>query len=361
MVISRRAILAVPFAVACARRGSPGYRGYAFVANQEGRAVAAVDLQALVVARHIPVAGAPAQVLAAQSRPAVYALAPDEGTVSEIQSDRLSLKRSLAVGPAIAMSLDSQEHALYVLTRNAFARIGLDDFKIDWRVPLPDVPAAFALSPDAKTAAISADRWVRLVNLAAPAPGSPIAEADFGALCFLSDSTTLIVADRGARRLSVFDAASSRLITYLPLAVRPDNVFNWDGGQLFVTGEGLDAVVIVYPYHTPEIGQTVFAGRGPGPMAASSRYLFIASPGAGNVSVLDIRTQKVTAVVAVGSDPGCVVVTPDDQYALVLNRRSGDMTVLRIERIQPNRPNPAALVSVIPVGSRPVSAAVRSV
>ena len=36
MMVSRRAFLGIPFAVACGRRGSPGYRGYAFVANQEG-------------------------------------------------------------------------------------------------------------------------------------------------------------------------------------------------------------------------------------------------------------------------------------------------------------------------------------
>ena len=43
--------------------------------------------------------------------------------------------------------------------------------------------------------------------------------------------------------------------------------------------------------------------------------------------------------------PNGVVVTPDDQYALVLNRRSGDMTVLGI---LPNRPNPAAMRTMIP-------------
>ena len=55
---------------------------------------------------------------------------------------------------------------------------------------------------------------------------------------------TLFAADLGRRLLSVYDVGSARLITHLPLAVRPDNLcFNHDGGQLFVTGEGMDAVV----------------------------------------------------------------------------------------------------------------------
>jgi YVTN family beta-propeller protein len=365
-MVSRRVFLSVPMALyttACSRRGSPGYAGYAFVANQEGRAVAAVDLQALVVARHIPVDGAPEQVLAALSRPTVYALAPDEGSIFEIQSDRLSVKRKLTVGPAVGMSLDPQERFLFVAARepHALLRISLDSFQPDMRLALPEAPLQFAVAPDGKTAAATFSNSVRLIDLANQKVGAPLGDGQFGSLCFLRDSITLISADLGRRRLSLYDAPSGRLISHLPLAVRPDHLcFNSDGGQLFVTGEGLDAVVIVYPYHTPEVGQTVLAGHAPGPMAASASFLFIASPEAGNVSVLNVGTQKVTAVVAVGSDPGCVVVTPDDQYALVLNRRSGDMTVLRIEKIQPNRPNPAALVSVIPVGSRPVSAAVRS-
>ena len=50
----------------------------------------------------------------------------------------------------------------------------------------------------------------------------------------------------------------------LPLAVRPEHIcFNADGGQVFVTGGGMDAVVVVYPYYTPQIGQTVLAGHSP--------------------------------------------------------------------------------------------------
>jgi YVTN family beta-propeller protein len=345
---------------ACSRRGSPGYRGYAFIANEEGRAIAAVDLQALVVARHIPIDAAPTQVLASQTRSAIYALAPAEGSVFEIQSSRLSLKRKLAVGAAVSMSLAPDERALYVLTTEpkAIARISLDSFRVESSVSLPDSPAGFALAPDGKTAAVSFGESIRLIDLQAHKISEPIGQGDFGALCFLND-LRMIAADRAARRLSVYDAPSAKLVTHLPLAVRPDHLcFNSDGGQLFVTGDGLDAVVIVYPYNVAEVGQTVLAGHAPGPMAASASFLFIASPQSGNVSVLNVGTQKVIAVVSVGSDPGCIVVTPDDQYALVLNRRSGDMTVLRIERIQPNRPNPAAVRTVIPIGSRPVSAAV---
>ena len=63
----------------------------------------------------------------------------------------------------------------------------------------------------------------------------------------------------------------ARVIANLPLAVRPDNLcFNEDGGQLFITGEGRDAVVVIFPYYVPQVAETVLAGHAPAAMAASS-------------------------------------------------------------------------------------------
>ena len=366
-VISRRALLALPILAACSSRRA-GYRGYAFVANEEGQAVAAVDLSALAVARHIPLDASPIDVLALQTRPFVYALTPENGALQEIEADRLSFARKIAAGSqAISMHLSPDERVMYVLTREpkALVRIALERFAVDWKLPLLEDPHDFAVSPDGKIAAVSAGQSVRLVDLTMRKIGEPLGPAaETGAVRFLSDSRTLVAASRVERLLSVYDVASSKLIANLPLAVRPDNLcFSNDGGQLYVTGEGVDGVVIVYPYHTPEVGQTVLAGHAPGAMAASDSFLFVASPSSGDVSVMNIGTQKVWAVLKVGDDPGFVAVTPDDQYALVLNRKSGDVAVLRVDLIAPNRykERAAKLLTVIPVGSRPVSAAVRGV
>jgi YVTN family beta-propeller protein len=379
-VISRRAALALPIAAACGPRPASGFRGYAFVANENGQVVAAVDLQAMAVARYIPLDGAPNEVIACGTRPLIYALTPATGSVHEIQAGRLSFSRKLTVASkALSMRLAPKERALYVLAGEprALIRIALDSFKVDWRVSLPEAPVDLALSPDAKTAAVSFSSSVRLIDLVARRLSPPLGArgngGDFGAVRFLADGRTLIAANREERLLSLYDVplsdvslydgAGARLIANLPLAVRPDNLCfkRTDDGQLFITGEGLDAVVIVFPYHTPEVFETVLAGPGPGAMAASQSLLFVASPQAGNVSILDINARRVIAVVPVGSDPGFVAVTPDDQYALVLNRKSGDVAVLRVAKIQPNRYKSAALLTVIPVGSRPVSAVVRGV
>ena len=361
----RRTVLALPLAAAACSRKSRGFRGYAFVANEEGGAIAAVDLEIMAVAKHIPLEGAPAEVVSTATRPMVYALTPGNGTVHEVDADQLRFTRKIAVAQsAVGMQLDAAETALYVAAREPRALIAIapDTFQIAWKLPLPAEPVELALAPNGKTAAVTFHNGVRLVDFTARHVSSPLSTGDFGPVRFLSDSKTLVAANRGERMLAVYDVASARLISNLPVAVRPDNLcFNRDGGQLFVTGEGMDAVVVVYPYRTPEVAETVLAGHAPGAMAASNSLLFVASPQSGDVSILNIPTRRVIAVVQAGSDPGYVTVTPDDQYALVLNRKSGDVAVLRVGAITPNRNKTAALLTMIPVGSRPVSAAVRAI
>jgi hypothetical protein len=364
-VISRRAILSIPFAAACST-GVSGYRGYAFIANEDGSAIAAVDLHALAVVRHIALDAAPAQVTASWTRPAIYALTPSNGSIHEIESDRLTFKRKLAaVSRAISMRLDPLGRSMYLLATDpkSLVRISLDSLRIEWTLALPDSPIDFDVSKDGKTGAVSLASGVRFVDLESRQIGDPAAEGDYGAVRFRKDGLSLIAADRGARRVSIYDTGSRQLITHLPLAVRPDNLcFKPDGGQLFITGDGLDAVVIVYPYHTPEVAETIFAGHGPAAMDATDDYLFVVSPQSGDVSILTISgTPRVMAVVSVGSDPGFVTITPDGIYALVLNRKSGDVAVIRAAQIQPTPRRPAPLLTMIPVGSRPVSAAIKPV
>jgi len=365
-VISRRTLLALPLAAACTRP-QEGFRGYAFIANQEGGAVAAVDLGALAVARHIPLEGAPTEVTAAAQRPSVYALTPENGSVHEIQIDSLRLARQLAVASqTITMALAADERSLYVLAREprSLVAVDLDSFKPAWKLALPDEPIGLAISPDRKTAAVSSAQAVHLVDLDARRLSAPLGQGDYGPVQFHDEGKTLLAGNRGERLLSAYSVAAQRLITHLPISVRPDQFcFSRDRGQLFVTGEGMDAVVVVYPYFTPQVGDTVLAGHAPGAMDVSEDLLFVASPTSGDVSILNIATRKVIAVVPVGSDPGFIRVTANDQYALVLNRKSGDVAILSVPAIlqKKNRYKTAALLTVIPVGSRPVSAVVRAV
>lgn len=361
-----------------------GFSGYAFIANQDGGAIAAVDLGVFAVARHIRVEGSPTAVLANPRNARVYALTPQNGSVHEIRADNLTFSRQLQVAvTALQMRLSPAGDALYVLCQRPrqLVRLTLDPIAKSWTLPLPDDPVDFDISPDGNSVAVSSGSGcsITFVDLADRRSFPPLGTTgEIGLVRFQpfhaadraqSDSRQLIAANVSQRMLSIFDVPGRRLIVNLPLAVRPDHLcFKSDGGQVFVTGEGMDAVVAVYPYYTPQIRETVLAGYSPGAMATSTSpaYLFVANPKSADVSILDIDTSNVLAVTPVGTEPSYIVITPDDQYALVLNQASGDMAVIRIPNVtsaakEQRRWKKGPLFMLIPVGSKPVSAAVVSI
>lgn len=357
--------------VACARRKGSGYEGYAFVSNRDGQAVAAVDLMTFTVARYIHLESAPTAIIAPPDHASVYALTPSTGCVHEIDAAKLAFRRKLQAGrSADAMRAAAGDRpALWVLCRQPrqLVRIGFDSFRAEAVIPLPFEPYDFDIAPDGHAAVVSfgesgqcgivdlQKRKCRVLDL-----GRKLSLARFR-----SDGRQLLIAGAEEPVLSVVDFKTGRVVVHLPLAVRARNLcFKSDGGQLFITGDGLDAVAVVYPY-TTEVAQTALAGRSPGFMAEcvseTEDYLFVANADAGEVTILDVDTLKVVAVVAVGRSPVFIVPTPDRQYALVLNRDSGDMAVVRLAAVGGKRTRAAPLFTMIPVGSQPVCAAVRHV
>ena len=302
-------------------------------------------------------------------------LLPETGFIHEIRSDTLAFSRKAQVASsAISMRLSGDGEYLYVLCDRPkrLVRFQTASFRTDLQAPLPAIPVDFDVDPEDKWIAVSFGTE-RALGFAAAGERAllPLVKTsgDIGKVRFQGNSGQLVVANLSERMLSVYQVRSRRLVVNLPLAVRPDNLcFNADGGQLFITGEGGDAVVVVYPYFTPEVAGTVLAGHAPAAMAAtrlrtSPQYLFVSNPKSGEVSILDIPRQRVIAVTQVGAEPSEIVLTPDDAYALVLNRSSGDMAVLRVANITRavldfSRSRKGPIFMMIPVGSRPVSAAV---
>jgi len=372
-MLTRRSLLLGGAAglVACSRPKAKGFSGYAFIANQEGGAIAAVDLEVFAVARHIHVDGSPTAVAAQPHRDRVYALTPENGSVHEIRTGNLTLSASLKVARA-AMTMRLADSKLYVLCREPrqLAALSLDPLRIAWTLPLPADPVDLEISPNRATLAISygSARAISFVNLAERTTSALLATpGEIGAIRFGPfDSHQLIAANLSERMLSVYNVPAHRLIVNLPLSVRPDHLcFKPDGGELFVTGEGMDAVVVVQPYYTPQVDKTVLAGHSPGAMAACgpAGYLFVANSRSGDVSILDLDSKNVVAVTPVGTNPSFIAITQDNEYALVLNQSSGDMAVIRIQNVaravsEQRRWKKGPLFMLIPVGSKPVSAAI---
>jgi DNA-binding beta-propeller fold protein YncE len=325
-----------------------------------------VDLTGFAVARTFPLNASPTEVIADPTRPAVYALTPETGRIHQIRTDSLALGSSASVGGrSTSMRLTARGEVLWVLQRDTrrLVRVAPGSMRVEMNISLPAAPGDFDLSRDGNRAVVSFpdDGSIGFLDLNARKLTAQVPAGPASAVRFRSDGRVAIATQPENRQIWLYDGATGRLIVKLPVGLQPDHLcFSADGGQLFVTGRGMDAVVIVYPYNTPLVAETILAGRAPGPMAVSAKppYLLVTNPKSGEVTILSIVTRKLVAKAAVGSQPGFVAVTPDDQYALVLNHQSGDMAVLRLAAIQPNRSKTAPLFTMIPVGSQPVCAAI---
>ncbi len=345
-------------------RGKPGegYRGAAWVCFDDEPALAVVDLLAFSVRRRVSLSGKARRLVQHpdSSLPLLYACDYASGWMEEIDFRKERRVRGLQIpGPIAGVRRDSSARRLWVAADNPprVVAIELGALHPGRPILLPSPPVQIDVSPREPRAAVTlASGEVAFVDLAAGRlAGVASIGSRLGAIRFRSDGRAAVAADLDRRLVCILDPESARVVVELPLALRPDHMWmKQDGGQIFITGEGRDAIAIVYPYRT-EVAQTFLSGRKPGEMADSTApaYLFVSNPQANSLTIFDIQTQKVVAVTQVGIQPGPIGVTPDQSYALVLNRGSGDMSVIRTASITPGREKRAPLFTMIPVGALP--------
>jgi hypothetical protein len=356
---------------ACGRKRATGFPGFALITVRGENAIASVDLRTFQPARKVHLSATPSSVVAGQHSAAV--LTPSNGTVHFLNPEQLvkvSSLRLTAQADAIRYAPDDSRLVGLSTASRELIVADLRHRTIQTRVRLKGHPTDFDLSPDPGSgslrAAISGGKngIVELVVLNTGQRRSTDLGAELGSIRFRSDGQLILIANYTTRSLVVLDAATLQMMCELPLAMRPENLcFSADFGQLFISGDGMDGVAIVFTYDTLEVEQTILAGRAPGPMVCSSnpRYLFVASRAGSEVGILSVDSRKVIAVVQGGEGARRLLVTPDQQYALILNERSGDLAVIRIPSVRSNRlKNGASLFAMVPAGEKPAEMALFS-
>lgn len=288
-------------------------------------------------------------------------------------------RRAKAGNQAVSMRTGPGGDALWVLYHDpaALVELPLDSLQPRTRIALHSAPDSFDLiwgDGVESSAAIGclADRTITLASLRGTIQRSIATGVEPSLVCFRKDGKLVLAGSRPERNLSIFDAATGKTVVRLPLPLAP-RYFQANGdGWLFITGDGIDGVVTVFPYST-EIWQTVLAGHAPGVMAmwepaSGPSYLLVANPDSNSITVLDPYSLKLVGIIGVGQSPCQILMAggprPDGQFVLVLNQKSGDLAVVRMLALsEPQlaskpRFKSASLLTMIPVGEEPVSAAV---
>lgn len=383
--VDRRQFLAFGAALitaSCGRQRATGYPGFALITAAGETTLAIVDLNTFRLSRKLDL-GAAASTVSSDAGHG-YVVTPSTGAVHVIDAARLEDVRSVrlasrldllrltpAAGEVVgACSADRELVYANAVNRTIIRRTKLDCAPVDMDVQLHSESRRIYAAMAGGASGI-----IELVDLHSGVRRKRQLGGELGALRFRQDGQLLFAANRSGQTLVVLDTESLGTICELSLPMRPENLaFSSDHGQLFISGAGVDGVAIVFTYDTIEVEQTILTGRTPGAMACSDqpRYLFVASRNGSEISILSVETRKMIALTQVGDRPSRIVITPDQQYALVLNEGSGDLAVIRIPSIAGNRSRNGAsalpsqiltlrgvsLFAMIPVSQQPADLAV---
>ncbi len=349
------------------------------VAAAGDHAINAVDLNVFRLTHRIELNAAPSGILTSVSaRAPAVAVTATNGTLHLIDTTNLSKMGSIRIADEIARTRllpDGKQVAAISRSARQLIITNLAAGKVVKRFRLGAVPQEIDVTgPDSKEIRVAVsfgDKGsIQQFNITAGTSEQQQVSDSVGALRFRKDGQFLFVANYGGRSITVLDSGLLEVVADLPLPMKPETLcFSADQGQLFVGGAGMDAVAIVFVYQPLIVEQTVLAGQSPGAMASSSTppYLFVASRTGPEINILSVSTRKVIAVVQASPGTRQILITPDDQFALVLNEYSGDLAVIRIPPIEANRlrsglinrtKSAASLLTVFPVGDQPVAAAI---
>ncbi len=372
--LTRRQLLAwgavLPWA-ACRRKRATGFPGFALVTLRGENSLAFVDLNTFHFAHKLDLRSAPSAVSA--DADSAYVITPANGSVHVIDANAQQIRASLRLsdhldlfrltpirGQMVGISAQGQEAvAADARSGKVTLRRKLSSAPVDADVKLHSEKQHCYLATAGGSSGI-----VELINLENGVHQKRQLEGNIGAIRFRKDGQLLFAANYQEQALVVLQTETLQTVCELPLPMRPENLsFSAEEGQLFVSGTGTDSISIVYVFDTLEVEQTILAGRAPGAMACSDspRYLFVASRAGSDISILSIETRKMIALTQAGERPTRIAITPDQQYALVLNEGSGDVAAIRIPAIRGNRlRNGASLFAMIPVGENPTDLAIFS-
>jgi WD40 repeat protein len=368
------ALTGMALAGGCAQKKGTGYRGYALIATAGDHSLSVVDLTAFRLVKTVRLNAAPTAAVPGPASGGSYILTPSNGSVHMLD-DTLNVVASRRLADEVsAIRLMPDGKRLVAISSHSRELIEADPVNLTvlYRHRLSANPIDLELSKTGYASVSTGKKGtIESIDLATRRHYYADVQGEAGQLRFRADGKLLLVANLSGSLLTALSMPALQVIAELTLAMKPENLcFNPNHGQLFISGAGMDAVAIVFPYNMLEVDQTVLAGRQPGVMACSDKpqYLFVASNDGSDICILNVDSRKVVGLAQVGQKPTYITVTPDSQYALVLDETSGDMAVIHIPAIRSTRSKSAvlpawasvatSLFTILPVGNRPVQAVV---
>jgi len=153
------------------------------------------------------------------------------------------------------------------------------------------------------------------------------------------------------------DLKTDRLLTLLQVGNTPVHLaMKPDGGEIFVCNFDSSSVSVIET-GANEIGQTFLIGTNPARAIVTddNNTLLVSNFGSNSLSVYAIDIGRVLGELPTGAQPDSLALTGNQKFVLVADSLSGDVTVLRLEKLPSGSKISAqrALTTMIPVGASP--------
>lgn len=352
------------FLSACHRRPSPPGPYLAFVVNSQSATLAAVDLARLRLAASLPVAPGSERVLVRPQSRDLWVVS-NSGGVTVVEFPALRTVATPRLGRAIedfAFSPDGRQAYFLDPAQEEIVYLDCDSGKELVRQRLGVPLSGLVLTPDGKTLVAAAASSHRLYFVSVESRknlGSVEVGKSPGHMAVLPDSSKVFVADTEEGKISAADIATARLLSNLEIKSRAGAlVVKPDGGEIFALNTEGAIMTIIDAFHV-NVEQTFPTGRDPaaGVFRRNSSVVYIANAGDGSVMALDVQTRTLLASTRVGTEPRALALTPDERFLVVADSAASSLAVLRADPASLTGEK-SALVTTIPVGSRPVDVVV---
>ncbi len=346
---SRRTFVANALATAaslagCGRRRAQRYRAFLYIASGAENAIVISDLANFRRAGSIPMGAKPTQILSARGK--VFAICAASQAVLHIDPAHHAVRARITVGGPIAGAALTTGADYLVVARTeppALVLVDTATAKIVRHTNLPGIPQAIAAS-DTQAAVVLANGSSgassiarvhipggELLSVATPGAGL------LSALDYRSDGRTIFAAAPEQKQIVTMDAVSGSILARLPVPIRPGRFCtDGTGGQVFVTGAPHEDQLVIFSPYQNQIDQTLYAGRAPYGMTVAPTWnlLFLTSPEAGVVTVIDIATRGIKASIRTGGSPREILIAASgkdpEEYAFAVDSDSGEVAVIHI-------------------------------
>jgi YVTN family beta-propeller protein len=375
----------------CRSAGFPdtpaGYREYAYVANSGANTVSVLDLVYLRTDRTLQVGNQPTALAVNPERNEIYVVNTQSGTISVIDAsaNRVAFTFPVHRQPS-AIAVDSTGHRAYVTNSgsNSISVIDLDQRREITEISTPAQPGSLVLAPDDRTLVVThaPSGTVSVFNAMPWTPPTLTAPAykPFQALratftgcpgastaVILPNSSKAFVACSGAHHVMALNLAaapgtwsakqnpslmSDFMLTLLDVGKTPSHIaLKPDGGEVFVSNLDSDSISEI-DTQSNQVGGTYMIGTRPvhGIVSRDNSTLFVSNSGADSIGLYSIDDGKLVSSLHTGSSPEAMAFSADEHLLLVLDGRSGDVSVIRTQsKLGPN------LFTLLPAGASPTA------